>query len=239
MNDNKIDLSGLAEFIKKSHEKYKKIKDKTSPCGNFICKTLIDKNGFLIYSNDLYTTYDDIKAFYKTEKNEKNLFRFYYFKEIKNINDIGERVVIVMMNPAFADSTEDDDTIENIKDYLSIINKKQNNKYKSFEIINLFPIRMPKDENLNKLNEKIEEIFPNINSDYQKFVCSYLESAEATKIVAAWGCKYHKTAKQLFCSKNIKFYCYGKNRDGSPRHFSNQAYRKKDNPFDDFKEYKF
>ena len=45
-----------------------------------------------------------------------------------------------MMNPAFADSTEDDDTIENIKDYLSIINKKQNNKYKSFEIINLFSI---------------------------------------------------------------------------------------------------
>lgn len=71
MKEKKIDLSGLTDFIKKSHEEDKKIKNEKSSCGNFIRKTLIDKSGFLIYSNDLYTTCDDISAFYKTQKNEK------------------------------------------------------------------------------------------------------------------------------------------------------------------------
>ena len=82
-----------------------------------------------------------------------------------------------MMNLAFADSVEPDNTIKNIENYLdnekdAILKHLPNihNEFGSFDIINLYPIRMPKSEKLNEFLEltKIE------TEKYQKFVKEYL-----------------------------------------------------------------
>ena len=212
------------------------------PDNEFQLKELQDtKNngraGFLVYSKEKVDDNCDIVKSYKnyTDKiTETNLFRYYYYQNIKDKKYNGEHLTVVMMNPAFADSNDDDFTIKNILKYLA--DKAQ---YGSFDIINLYPVRMPKGVTLDDLNKKINKYFPDVNDNYQKFVISYLKTFKNGKKIAAWGSKYHKTATKLFENENIKFYCYGKNRDGSPRHFSNQAFIKEDNFLDDFKEYKF
>ena len=84
---------------------------------------------------------------------------------------------IVMMNLAFADSVEPDNTIKNIENYLdnekdAILKHLPNihNEFGSFDIINLYPIRMPKSE---KLNEFLG-LTKNETEKYQKFVKEYL-----------------------------------------------------------------
>ena len=135
-----------------------------------------------------------------------------------------------MMNPAFADSVEPDNTIKNIKNYLN--NEKDailkhlpniHNKFGSFDIINLYPIRMPKSEKLNEFLEltKIE------TKKYQQFVGDYLRESDKNHIViAAWGGdkKDNKLAKDLFADLHIKYYCYGLTKNGYPKHFSSLAY---------------
>jgi len=195
------------------------------------------RDGFLIYSAEEITCNNDIKKFYENYINKKttelNLFRYYYYQKLDNNNHTGEHITFVMMNPAFANSNEDDFTIKNILKYLS--DKKQ---YSSFDIVNLYPVRMPKGAKLDDLNKEINKYYKDINENYQNFIISYLKASN-NKIVAAWGSKYHKVATTLFKNNNIKFYCYGLNKDGSPRHFSNQAFIRKDNFLNDFKEYHF
>lgn len=135
-----------------------------------------------------------------------------------------------MMNPAFADSVEPDNTIKNIEKYLN--NEKDailkhlpniHNEFGSFDIINLYPVRMPKSEKLNEFLEltKIE------TEKYQKFVKEYLSKIDKNHIViAAWGDdkKDNELARKLFADLDIKFYCYGLTKNGYPKHFSSLAY---------------
>ena len=135
-----------------------------------------------------------------------------------------------MMNPAFADSVEPDNTIKNIEKYLN--NEKDailkhlpniHNEFGSFDIINLYPIRMPKSE---KLNEFLE-LTKTETENYQQFVRDYLKESDKNYIViAAWGGdkKDNELAGKLFVNLGIKFYCYGLTKNGYPKHFSSLAY---------------
>lgn len=193
-------------------------------------------NGFLVYSDETIdnTSNSELKHKYENEckeiknKKEKNIYRYYYYENLKKNYQL--HATIVMMNPAFADSEDSDNTIKNIENYLdnekdAILKHLPNihNKFGSFDIINLYPIRMPKSEKLNEFLEltKIE------TEKYQKFVKEYLSKIDKNHIViAAWGGdkKNNELARELFANLDIKFYCYGLTKNGCPKHFSSLAY---------------
>lgn len=192
--------------------------------------------GFLVYSDETIdnTSNSELKHKYENEckeiknKTERNIYRYYYYENFKNKKQL--HATIVMMNPAFADSVESDNTIKNIEKYLN--NEKDailkhlpniHNEFGSFDIINLYPVRMPKSEKLNEFLEltKIE------TEKYQKFVKEYLSKIDKNHIViAAWGDdkKDNELARKLFADLDIKFYCYGLTKNGYPKHFSSLAY---------------
>lgn len=192
--------------------------------------------GFLVYSDETIdnTSNSELKHKYENEckeiknKTEKNIYRYYYYEKFENDSTL--HATIVMMNPAFADSVEPDNTIKNIEKYLN--NEKDailkhlpniHNEFGSFDIINLYPVRMPKSEKLNEFLEltKIE------TEKYQKFVKEYLSKIDKNHIViAAWGDdkKDNELARKLFADLDIKFYCYGLTKNGYPKHFSSLAY---------------
>lgn len=193
-------------------------------------------NGFLVYSGETIdnTSNSELKHKYENEckeiknKTEKNIYRYYYYEKFENDSTL--HATIVMMNPAFADSVEPDNTIKNIEKYLN--NEKDailkhlpniHNEFGSFDIINLYPVRMPKSEKLNEFLEltKIE------TEKYQKFVKEYLSKIDKNHIIiAAWGDdkKDNELARKLFADLDIKFYCYGLTKNGYPKHFSSLAY---------------
>lgn len=193
-------------------------------------------NGFLVYSGETIdnTSNSELKHKYENEckeiknKTEKNIYRYYYYEKFENDSTL--HATIVMMNPAFADSVEPDNTIKNIEKYLN--NEKDailkhlpniHNEFGSFDIINLYPIRMPKSEKLNEFLEltKIE------TEKYKQFVKDYLRESDKNHIViAAWGAnkKDNELARKLFADLDIKFYCYGLTKNGYPKHFSSLAY---------------
>lgn len=196
---------------------------------NYVKINLKKSKGYLLYSND---TADD--SLYNNEcqeirtKEKRNIYRYYYYEKLENNNPL--HATIVMMNPAFADSVESDNTIKNIEKYLN--NEKDailkhlpniHNEFGSFDIINLYPVRMPKSEKLNEFLEltRIE------TEKYQKFVKEYLSKIDKNHIViAAWGDdkKDNELARKLFADLDIKFYCYGLTKNGYPKHFSSLAY---------------
>lgn len=196
---------------------------------NYVKINLKKSKGYLLYSND---TADD--SLYNNEcqeirtKEKRNIYRYYYYEKLENNNPL--HATIVMMNLAFADSVEPDNTIKNIENYLdnekdAILKHLPNihNKFGSFDIINLYPVRMPKSEKLNEFLEltKIE------TEKYQKFVKEYLSKIDKNHIViAAWGAnkKDNELARKLFADLDIKFYCYGLTKNGYPKHFSSLAY---------------
>lgn len=186
--------------------------------GNYLSLPLKEKDGFLVYSKDTIedTSNKKLKRLYKktyTNINEKNIFRYYYEKLDPN-NCL--HATVVMMNPVFADSEQPDDTIKNIESYL------KDNKFGSFDIVNLYPIRMPKSA---KLKDFLKETSTKTKK-YQKFVKEYLKKSSKGNhiIIAAWGKDYHNEAKELFENENIKFYCYGLTKDACPKHFSKQSF---------------
>ena len=190
---------------------------------------MLKSKGYLLYSND---TADD--SLYNNEcqeirtKEKRNIYRYYYYEKLENNNPL--HATIVMMNLAFADSVEPDNTIKNIENYLdnekdAILKHLPNihNKFGSFDIINLYPIRMPKSE---KLNEFLG-LTKNETENYQQFVKEYLSKIDKNHIViAAWGGdkKDNELAEKLFADLDIKFYCYGLTKNGYPKHFSSLAY---------------
>ena len=135
------------------------IENKKKEVGNFVFIPTENKNGFIVYSqkkinettiqNGKKTLFDEFKKDYEDCKNYEEInenketytHRYYYYEKIL---DEGETITIIMLNPAFASSKKADSTIENIKDFINKHNNENNKKIGSFEIINLYSIRMPK-----------------------------------------------------------------------------------------------
>ena len=117
------------------------------------------RNGFLVYSSETIdnTKNTKLSELYKKSSiqkiKEKNIYRYFYYEQLEIKNKKSQQAIIVMMNPAYADSEKPDSTIKNVKKFL------ENNKdFSSFEILNLYPIRMPKSQNLSSfLNGSKEE----------------------------------------------------------------------------------
>lgn len=190
-------------------------------------KGLKSGKGFLIYSKETIDNphFIDLKELYDEsykDIKEKNIFRYFYYENLSNEHK--SHATIIMMNPAFADSDKPDKTIENIKKFFADYNQNSTSdapKIGQFDIINLFPIRMPKSKKLKNFLTKTE----NQTKIYENFVKSYLqEKCNDHIIIAAWGSKYNYRAKKLLKDINLKnVKCYAKNRY-SPKHFGSMAF---------------
>ena len=183
------------------------------------------RNGFLIYSKKTIKDLGLTNLYKKSYKNieemkEGNAFRYYYLERLNN--GCEKHAVIIMMNPAFANSDEPDRTIKNIKKYCE--ETKAENNIGSFEIINLYPIRMPKSVKLSELLEN--EAVKKETGVYQESIKNYLKDLLIKKeknciIIAAWGTKDadNDKAKKMFEELDLTLYCYAINEKGYPRHF--------------------
>lgn len=198
--------------------------------------------GFLVYSDETIdnTSNSELKRKYENEckeinnKKERNIYRYYYYEKIENDSPL--HATIVMMNPAFADSEKPDNTINNIEKYIKEHNNKdlgESQQIGSFDIVNLYPIRMPKSKkfkDFKKIMKKNPEKYQAIQNETQKyrnFVKKYIEeNLENRIIIAAWGNdkQDNDDAKELFINTNTKFYCYGLTTEGYPKHFSSLSY---------------
>lgn len=222
-------------------ETYKQQQDKEAKeIDNFLFKPLNLGNkgtGFLVYSKETIketkikdsnetlfekheTIYKSCKDYKNIEKcNELNTYRYYYYCKIDYDNK--KHATIIMMNPAFACSENMDPTISNIYEFL----KRKN--FTSFDIINLFPVRMP---NADSLYDFINDLDLNkYNDKYKVFLKTILGQDQSQKvIIAAWGNKYHSKAKEIFKNNHdIKFKCFHKNNSGAPTHFGTRGFQSK------------
>lgn len=158
------------------------------------------------------------------ELNETAAFRFFYYQELTN-NRKHEKLIIIMMNPSFANSTTLDPTIKNINKYL------KGKDYRSFEIVNLHHIRTPKPAHLQSYLKK------HSNSDYQDILKNYIkikQNKKDCKIVAAWGKDYDDEACNFFGEEYKNFWVFALNKKGSPSHFA--AFNILKTKFKDFKQ---
>lgn len=194
-----------------------------------------------VFINEKSNEYKKYCAFGKTRSVYKeNVIKKFYDKHlfrkslICKISDKGNKsIVVLLMNPSYADKNSLDSTLNNVSKYL------EQRGYAKFEVLNIFPIRMPNSNNVDGLMEKYDK-----NGDYQKendeYIKSVLGNNKNKNILIAWGSKYHKHAqwvlKFLEVLKNKNLYVYKPlNKDYSPSHFAPQVYNKynKNNPNSD------
>lgn len=113
------------------------------------------------------------------------------------------RLQLVGLNPSTANTEEDDPTIENIIRILKHLG------YGGFYMTNLFGLISSNPENLRSCPDPVKD------NDY------FLKAAraETQEVVFCWG----KFPMAVYRAKQIRgyfdeAYCFGKNKDGSPRH---------------------
>jgi hypothetical protein len=199
----------------------------------FVVKPLNYANGFIVYSSEKIDDNENIKEYYASydKIEERYTYRYYYYEKFENSDSSSKHATIVMMNPAFANSQKPDSTIKNIKKYLCDVLKG----FGSFDIVNLYPIRMPKSvclDDLLKVLLKVKQVEKKADKKadkYQKFVESYLTKLSTNYnniIIAAWGSKNRDNvvAKDLLKDSKIKLHCYGLTKNHFPRHFASQSY---------------
>lgn len=155
-----------------------------------------------------------LKKFYN-----KELFR--KFLEYK-FNDSDEEITVILLNPSFACEKGLDLTLNNLKKFLLEIGG-----YSGFKVLNIFPIRTPKSSMLSDLLKKNK--FKKYQCNNKQYVLNEVE--KCNKIIIAWGGKYNQEAisflDELWKKKEKpSFLVYHLNKDGSPTHFSSQAYNK-------------
>lgn len=192
------------------------------------------RSGFLVYSQEMLNkdhhlykrfehVYNNCKGFSidnDDNMKENNIYRYYYFEELYPEDKQSKKkkhATVIMLNPAFADSKEPDKSIKNIKEYLKKLDIGE--KFSSFDIVNLYPIRMPKSGCLTCFIPylKLED-----DKNYRKFLIDFLSTSSTNTLIAAWGDEYNAKAKEIFASNlGFQFKSYKK---GAPAHFSPQRY---------------
>ena len=158
---------------------------------------------------------------------DNSLFRFYLYHKFNNNN--GDNITVVLMNPSYADETGLDGTLNNVK---NLLNEKYSKIYSSFEVLNLFPIRNPENNELKAYLEKHDPQSINQNEN-KKIIEKYLK--KSNNVILAWGSDYHNDAKWFFpLLKNKKLYVFYKlNEDSTPKHFSPRIFNDKNIKDDD------
>lgn len=184
------------------------------------------RNGFLVYSQEklnkdhyLYrrfeSVYNNCKGF-NIDNNENNIYRYYYFEEFiypKRKPTKYKHATVIMLNPAFASSDKKDLTITNLKNFL------RKKRFTSFDIVNLYSIRLPKSECLTCF---ISYLKLDDYKNYKNFLIKFLSTGSKNTLIAAWGNKYNVKAKEIFTSEcGLQFHSYKK---GEPAHFSSQRF---------------
>lgn len=214
--NNYIDLE-LKEDLK-NNEKYlfKPLEDINRK------KETISRNGFIVYSKSKIVQ----KKWFKPEQKAKQkkvlkqlkdagenfALRLYYYEKINNLGN--EHITIIMINPAFAYSEDDDSTIRNIRNKLKIYHKT----VKSFDILNISPIRNPYTDRLLELEKNLNNLY---NKENYYLNLKYILS-ESNKVILAWGNTIDKipSIKKIYeVLKNYKnLYILGKSKNNNPIH---------------------
>ena len=164
--------------------------------------------------NEIYTKFYDC-----------HLFRYLLNCKIEE-KDKEKSITVILLNPSFADEYGLDRTLFNVKKFL-----KEQTNYSEFNVLNIFPIRTPNSKNLTEKMRKYKKLQEKNNEFIKKVI------SESNDVLIAWGSKYHKNAKWILdLLKDKAVYTYCINKDGSPRHFSPQAYN---NAVKSFKRYTF
>jgi hypothetical protein len=153
---------------------------------------------------------------------DKRLHRFYL---LHKFNDKGlKTITVILMNPSFADENGLDGTLNNVRKLLS---EKYSNLYSAFEVLNVFPIRMPKSSELEQLMKKYD-----VDGKYDKknkeIIKQHFDKTD-NDILLAWGSDYHENAQwiiEILKNKQNKLFVYYLNDKGSPRHFSPRNFNK-------------
>lgn len=182
----------------------------------YICK--FEENIFI------YEKSEDYKKLCNFEKrpNDKKAYKKFYDRHMFRyslkckLQDKGEKITVILMNPSYADEYGLDSTLTNVKEFL-----EKQKQYSEFEVLNIFPVRTADSDNLVGKMKKYKEI--------QKKNDEYIEKTlkNSRKVLVAWGSRYHRYAHWVFeLLKDKEVYVYAVNKNGSPRHFAPQAYNK-------------
>lgn len=208
----------MKNLLKKKNIKFEPKKLENGYSGYILyskCKIddIFDKNKKSLYEHFKYI-YDNCKDFSNIkEENETYTYRYNYYLEYnKNAKN---NATIIMANPAFAYSKKLDTTISNIITFFKAYKKLE---IKSFDIVNLYPVRMPKLDCLSCFNSFLD--FE--EEKYHGLLKEYLEqkSNSGSILIAAWGKDYNVKAKEIFEDCLIKFKAFQKTKDGAPVHFA-------------------
>ena len=187
----------------------------------YVCK--FEENILINEKANDYKKYCDFENRPNNDKPYKKFYdnRMFRYSLKCKIQDKGESITVILMNPSLADEYGLDSTLKNVKDFL-----REQKIFSEFEVLNIFPIRTPNSGNVAKSMKKCSNI-QKMNDEYIKTTL-----LKSKNVLVAWGSKYHNQAKWVlkFLRDNDKdkdcVFVYSVNKDGSPKHFAPQAYNR-------------
>lgn len=212
----------------------KTLKNLKKQFDNYKVVDIQDKQGFIVFSNETYTSDEEKQLFSKYRKEEclKNFnvieephSRYLYIEEIiNNKNDICKNrkgiLTYIMLNPSYARGEKSDKTMDKVRKWATTITNNKNIGYKYFAVLNLFAYRHHKPCELNKIlqeNKKIETNF--ITKNNADFIEKFLENNHniLKDFIIAYGSnkKYIENKEKLLkllkqkSANLMTFYCSG------------------------------
>ncbi|MEM1218258.1 MAG: DUF1643 domain-containing protein [Bacteroidota bacterium] len=120
-------------------------------------------------------------------------------------DDQKDRLMYVGLNPSTADALQEDPTIR------KCLHFAHQEGFGGFDILNIYAYRTPHPKELFKMQDPI-------GPKNSSFLKKYME--RSSKVVLMWGTEAHQhEAVQAFLTNHSgPWYCFGENKDGSPRH---------------------
>lgn len=120
----------------------------------------------------------------------------------------GVRALFVMLNPSTADASVDDATIRSCTRLCS------SQKFGSFEVVNLFAYRATDPDELLECDDPVGLINENVTR---------AAANRCDLVICAWGSHVMGMTRKsetfrILKDRKIPIYCFGKNKDGSPKH---------------------
>lgn len=213
----------------------KTLKNLKKQFDNYKIVDIQDKQGFIVFSNETYTSDEEKQLFSKYRKEEclKNFnvieepnSRYLYIEKIiNNKNDICQDrkgiLTYIMLNPSYAGGEKSDPTMNKARKWATNITYDENMGYEYFAVINLFAYRHHKPCELNKILQENKKIKTSFNTnDNKDFIKNFLEKNNdiLKDFIIAYGKNNedHKKYKEHLLkllkqnSANLKtFYCSG------------------------------